>query len=231
MRPPALVEPTLNAGCPNFHIGDVCAVSRDSNSRWRPGSEIVCPCARMIAFGAVDGEHAYVKNGWNCFDGFVVMSIWMLTIVSAFTSINSSVAFILTAFRAFRSFRFFEGTRQIIQTFVKARETLGLVTALMLVFFVMFAVIGREIFAGALTRSCRPFLDEIPIWTNASLVGLNATAMNCGDSSAGSHRRQLGGGATKGDLREIYGAEGEIAESFWVRACPQARSSMFLTGV
>lgn len=168
----------------------------------------------MIAFGAIHGKHAYVKNGWNCFDGFIVLSIWLLTIASTFTSINSSFAFILTAFRAFRAFRFFEGTRQIIQTFVKAQETLGLVTALMFVFFVMFSVIGRELFSGALTRSCTPFLDTIPIWTNSSINNVTAV-VNCGDSAPGGHRR-LAGGATKGDLRDMYGAEGELAMSYWV---------------
>jgi hypothetical protein len=177
----------------------------------------VSPLRSIIAFGFVVGKNAYVRNGWNVFDGVIVLSIWTIGILSLATNVSENIAFILTALRAFRSFRFFEGTRQIVQTFVKAKETLGLVCALMVVLFIMFAIIGREVFAGALTRSCEPFLDEIPVWTAGSWTDIDTVQSKTIDCAKAddSHRRQLAGGATKGDLRDMYSVADEFAKNYW----------------
>ena len=151
---------------------------------------------RMIATGFLSGRMAYLKLGWNVFDFFVVMSIWFVWFgeMAGWVSEDSNIAFTLTAFRAFRTLRFFEGTRQIVATLGEARGTLALVGALMIVLFTMYSIMGREAFAGALTRTCTPFIP------------FNYTDLCTGEIhyADGGHRRQLGGGATQGDLREVF---------------------------
>ncbi len=151
----------------------------------------------MVATGLINGRMAYLRLGWNVFDFIVVTSIWGVWIGEwvGLIAQDSSIAFTLTAFRAFRTLRFFEGTRQIVATLGMAQDTLALVVALMLVLFTMYAVMGREAFAGALTRTCTPFIpfNYTDLCTNELVVA---------DSTG--HRRQLGGGATQGDLRDIF---------------------------
>lgn len=151
----------------------------------------------MIATGLITGRMAYLRLGWNVFDFIIVVSIWGVWIGEWIGWIHqdSSIAFTLTAFRAFRTLRFFEGTRQIVATLGMAQDTLALVVALMVVLFTMYAVMGREAFAGALTRTCEPFIpfNYTDLCTSELVV-----------ASGEGHRRQLGGGATQGDLRDIF---------------------------
>lgn len=155
--------------------------------------------ARMVATGLINGRMAYLRLGWNVFDFIVVTSIWGVWVGEwiGWIAQDSSIAFTLTAFRAFRTLRFFEGTRQIVATLGMAQDTLALVVALMLVLFTMYAVMGREAFAGALTRTCEPFVpfNYTDLCTNELVI-----------ADGGGHRRQLGGGATQGDLRDIFTA-------------------------
>jgi hypothetical protein len=154
--------------------------------------------ARMVATGLIYGRMAYLRLGWNVFDFIVVTSIWLVWLGEAVGWIadDSSIAFTLTAFRAFRTLRFFEGTRQIVATLGEAKGTLALVGALMIVLFTMFSVMGREAFAGALTRTCDAFIPYN--YTDLCTGEIHVAA------SGGGHRRQLGGGATQGDLRDVF---------------------------
>ena len=168
--------------------------------------------ARIIAGGLIKEAHAYLRNGWNIFDGFVVSSIWFIWLCEwlGWIGTDSNVAFTLTAFRAFRSLRFFEGTRQIVATLGQAKETLSMIVTLMFVLFVMFSVMGREAFAGALTRTCEPFIPQ------------NYTDFCTGEIvvAGGGRRRQLGGGATQGDLRDLFNREDGMLDECWAQEKP-----------
>lgn len=153
-----------------------------------------------------------MRLGWNVFDFIVVSSIWAVWIGEfvGWIDQDSSIAFTLTAFRAFRTLRFFDGTRQIVATLGTAKDTLALVVALMLVLFTMYAVMGREAFAGALTRTCDPFVpfNYTDLCSNELVLAVDGGGrrqLDGGDIVEGAGgRRQLGGGATQGDLRDVF---------------------------
>ena len=170
---------------------------------------------RIIAGGFISGHSAYLNNGWNIFDGAVVSSIWVIWLAEAvgWIGTDSNIAFTLTAFRAFRTFRFFEGTRQIIATLHVAQGTLSLIGTLMIVLFIMFSVMGREAFAGALTRTCEPFIPQ-------NYTDLCTGEVVMLDTAGGGHRRQLGGGATQGDLRDLFDREDGMLDECWAQEKP-----------
>jgi hypothetical protein len=130
---------------------------------------------RVAAQGFVVGPDTYLRNWWNRFDFIVIMCFWLdffATLAGIITG-ESGMTYTLTALRSFRALRFFRGTRQIMTVLGHAANTLILMVVLIVVVSLMFAVVGRELFGGALSRTCK-FKDP------------NATALD------GRHHRRLG---------------------------------------
>jgi hypothetical protein len=111
---------------------------------------------RVIDQGFLLGSETYLMNWWNRFDFIIIMTMWITTILDLIVGWSGAhqLSLTVTALRSFRALRFFRGTRDIMTTLGEAANTLTLVTVIMLVVGVMFAIIGRELFGGALRRTC-----------------------------------------------------------------------------
>eukprot|EP01050_Picozoa_sp_SAG11_P000598 SAG11_NODE_20_length_25330_cov_18.348143_16_plen_666_part_00 len=107
---------------------------------------------RIIAFTF----QGYWNVWWNRFDFIIINTMWIGVIVSLFRDGQDVLSATLTACRSLRAFRFFKGARNIMTTLGIAAETLLLMLGLILMGILMFAVAGRELFGGALSRTCSP---------------------------------------------------------------------------
>ena len=93
---------------------------------------------------------AYLASGWNRLDAFIVLvSILGLfaDVIPAFSSLKSLR--ILRVLRPLRLLQRHAGMRLIITSLIKALPSVVEVTAVVLVFHVLFAIVGMRLFSGA----------------------------------------------------------------------------------
>ena len=129
-------------------------------------SELV---AKVIAYGLAFTPHAYLKDGWNRLDFFIVGASIMSMLG------DSSPAFrVLRVLRVLRPLRLisrFSGMRLAIQLLLKAMPRVGDVFVVYLLFLSIFAILGVQLFAGQLQKchtlegasreACPPAADGI----------------------------------------------------------------------
>eukprot|EP01052_Picozoa_sp_SAG31_P006997 SAG31_NODE_329_length_17643_cov_10.377793_2_plen_1951_part_00 len=143
---------------------------------------------RITAASFVTGPAAYMKNWWNIFDFVVINSMWIGFIASYALDSTMDVISTLTVLRSLRALRFFRGTREITTTLGMAANTLVLMLILIVSLWLMFSIIGRELFAGALSRSC----DAI----EPQLFADDTDGSNFDEANISGRRSLAGGGPT-----------------------------------
>jgi hypothetical protein len=136
-----------------------------------------------VCYGLWDGPHSYLQSdAWNVFDFVLVVGVWALQLASAMTDVvNERISFAVTAFRAFHLLRYFEGVSEIIRSLSKGSGALWLVGELLGVIFIIFAILGRELFGGSLSRACidGEHLNGATNWTQADICPLTFTCDKC----------------------------------------------------
>ena len=106
----------------------------------------------VMALGFVQGDYSYLRSdGANVFDFIIIVAMWLLLLVE---HVPVNVSFALIAVRAFHVLKFFPGMKEIIGSIVHGSQALWLVLELMILCFVIFAILGRELFAGSMSVSC-----------------------------------------------------------------------------
>merc|ERR1711871_792049 len=110
--------------------------------------EMVC---KVIALGFVFGKDAYLRNGWNCLDFFLVM----LSIVLLASEGNESLAALrsLRALRALRPLRVlsrYPGMKLVVNSVFRALPDIVNTTVVCMIFYLIFAIIGVTNWKGAL---------------------------------------------------------------------------------
>ncbi|GLC45300.1 Caveolin-2 [Pleodorina starrii] len=141
---------------------------------------------KLTAFG----PRHYFRDGWNCFDFFVVV-VSVASVVLDFSN-TRNVSFmpvlrVLRVARVVRLVRNANGMQKLLRTLVNSLPALANVGGVMLLFFFIFAVIGVNLFAGIkqgenLTRHAN--FDNFP---NAMLLlfrmitgeGWNGVMLDC----------------------------------------------------
>eukprot|EP00899_Mesostigma_viride_P024665 jgi/Mesvir1/5383/Mv15459-RA.1 len=138
------------------------------DARWHLaalGIEITCTSAftlemmmRMFALGLLKGDKAYWRDPWNRLDFVIVVGSWAalpaLLGVAGGNSLRLSSLRALRALRPLRAFKFFSGVRAILASLQQSIPLLADVAGLVLFFFIIFGVLGLEMFMGALARRC-----------------------------------------------------------------------------
>ena len=112
--------------------------------------EAVMQC---IAWGVVLEEDAYLKSPWNCLDLFVVV-----------TSIIGFVVPTLQMFRALRTFRLAaraESLRVVISATFNSLPAIGNVVILLAFGYVVFGILGVQLFKGAFVSCTDPSITHI----------------------------------------------------------------------
>jgi hypothetical protein len=140
---------------------------------------------RIIAQGFVRGDETYLQDWWNRFDFGIILAMWSLYALSVFTGLDRSISFTVAGLRSFRALRFFQGTRDIMTTLGVAANTILMVAVGLVVAGMMFAIVGRELFGGSLTRTCN---------FNNLTANHGAHEMAVEDEDFEIHGRRLSGG-------------------------------------
>jgi len=131
---------------------------------------------KIVAMGFVIGEGTYLKDGWNVFDFFVVVT----SLIALLPSVPS-----ISIFRSFRVLRplrnvsALPGLRKLISAFLSALPELGTVILLLSFLFMIFSVLGLSLFAGSVDTCCR--LTPFPVTTDW-MLGFNYTKYRCLDA-------------------------------------------------
>ena len=147
-------------------------------------SELV---AKVIAYGLAFTPHAYLKDGWNRLDFFIVGA----SVYSMYGPTNSPVFRVMRVVRVLRPLRLisrFSGMRQAIQLLLKAMPAVLDVFVIYLLFLDVFAILGVQLFAGRLS-SCTdtdllPDAYELQVGSFDSLDSVACAASASGGSAA-----------------------------------------------
>ena len=130
---------------------------------------------KVIAMGLAFAPNTYVRDGWNCMDGsIVILSLIGLVVPAA----NITAIRTVRVLRPLRSISVLPGMRILVSTILKSMGPIGNVLLLCLFLFFVFGILGVQLFAGALRNRCvqldatsgQPLfvVDEEAICTNAT---------------------------------------------------------------
>ncbi|OQR93148.1 Voltage-gated Ion Channel (VIC) Superfamily [Achlya hypogyna] len=123
---------------------------------------------KIIAMGFVFGEGAYLGNNWNRLD-FVIVCSGMLN------WINFRVGFIrvLRVLRPLRTLHSFPGLKILTNSLLSSLPALGNVVILLSFSYIVFAILGMEIWRGAFHARCRitPYPIALPFNVSNAPVG------------------------------------------------------------
>ena len=117
-------------------------------------AEVVMESVSLTLCG---GKYAYLNSDlWNVFDFTLVLSVWLTWFIAflAESEMYERASFALTAFRAFHVLRYHEGISEILSAIGHGRGSISLVAELILIGAVVFAILGRELFGGSISRVC-----------------------------------------------------------------------------
>lgn len=107
---------------------------------------------KMMASGIVANKNAYIWSTWNCLDLLVVVTGWM-PYVSPMTS-NVSAIRSIRALRPLRSIKRMPGVKALVDTMIEAAPGLANVVMLCAFIFLVFGILGMQLFKGVLRYHC-----------------------------------------------------------------------------
>jgi hypothetical protein len=119
---------------------------------------------KVIALGFVMHKHSYLRNGWNFLDFFIVcISILSVCLpesdpTSTADSGDSGVIKALRSLRALRALRplrvvsRYPGLRLVVNAVFKALPACGYLGIVVLLFYLIFGIMGTQLWAGSLGR-------------------------------------------------------------------------------
>ncbi|GBO99757.1 Voltage-dependent calcium channel type D subunit alpha-1, partial [Eumeta japonica] len=119
----------------------------------RPSTECVL---KIIAYGFVLHPGAYLRNAWNSLD-FTIVSIGAVTMILQDLTKDLVDVKALRAFRVLRPLRLVSGVPSlqiVLNSILKAMVPLFHIAFLVLFVIIIYAIIGLELFSGALHDSC-----------------------------------------------------------------------------
>ena len=113
---------------------------------------------KIIAFKFFSGEDAYIKDYWNILDFFVVLVGWISFLLERL--MNGTKITGLAGLRAFRILRplktvkRFKGLKKLVTALLASIAHLGETTIVLIFFFLIFAIAGRQMWMGNFYRRC-----------------------------------------------------------------------------
>lgn len=124
---------------------------------------------RIVAQGFVFHKNAYLRNGWNVLDFFIVM----ISVFSMVSDSGSQLKILRTmrVLRPLRTISSLPAMRKLIMTFFKSIPGLLNVCIFLTFFFAIFAIFGVVTFTGSQYNFCRETLElvepadgSLPYW-------------------------------------------------------------------
>jgi hypothetical protein len=146
---------------------------------------------KVVAHGLLLHDTAYLHDAWNWLDVAVVVPFWVFIFIPDSPSFASLQ--LARALRPLRSIRSFPELRRTVVAFLKAGPALSSVVGLTVFFFLVFGIVGVELYEGALHHRCAP-----PAAVNASDLDLSPAEWQAARGALRgphqSHRALKGGG-------------------------------------
>lgn len=144
---------------------------------------------KVTAFGFIGHEHSYLHDRWCQFDFTVLAFAWLPKLDSSLG--NYSGIRTLRAMRPLRTLRHVPGMPSMIDCIFSAIPGLGSVASLVGMFFLVLAIVGIQLFKGALHARC----------SNPDAAVSTSTALLAMDGNYSTLRRSLRGSSLKGNDR------------------------------
>ena len=113
---------------------------------------------KIISFTFFSAEDAYIKDYWNILDFFVVLVGWISFVIEKV--MNGTKISGLAGLRAFRILRplktvkRFKGLKKLVTALLASIAHLGETTIVLIFFFLIFAIAGRQMWSGLFYRRC-----------------------------------------------------------------------------
>lgn len=128
---------------------------------------------KITALGFYFGEGAYLKDSWNILDFVIVLSSVLNWVLDAVSGVNFSFLRGFRALRALRPLRMIskdEGMKTVVNSLLRAIPNLFNVALINMLFFVVFGILGVQIFKGQLGHCSDSSINE-----KANCEGVDAT--------------------------------------------------------
>ncbi|XP_015123750.1 muscle calcium channel subunit alpha-1 [Diachasma alloeum] len=112
---------------------------------------------KIIAYGFVAHQGAYLRNGWNMLD-FTIVVIGMISTILTILMKEGFDVKALRAFRVLRPLRLVSGVpslQVVLNSILKAMVPLLHIALLVLFVIIIYAIIGLELFSGKMHKTCR----------------------------------------------------------------------------
>merc|ERR1719460_229361 len=156
----AIDEPYLSFDCAWINSATKTNIDLlDTIIVWLFLGECIC---KVIALGFCFGKTTYLKNGWNRLDFFLVV-LSMLMLFSSGVEVLKPLRS-LRALRALRPLRVisrYPGMKLVVNSVFRALPDIAITTAVCLIFYLIFAIIGVSNWKGALNACNDPDLSGI----------------------------------------------------------------------
>ncbi|KAG2453381.1 hypothetical protein HYH02_001605 [Chlamydomonas schloesseri] len=103
---------------------------------------------KLVAKGVVLHPHAYLRNGWDVLDGFIVLTSLLSLGVSGAGAGALKAVRLVRALRPLRLVKRWRGMRLVVETLIRSLPTLAEVVAFGAFMFTIFGILGVQLFAG-----------------------------------------------------------------------------------
>ena len=109
---------------------------------------------KVIAFGFVFGDNAYLRTPWNGLD-FIVVATGMLDFIPGYES-QFGVLRTVRLLRPLKTITTIRSMRALVASLLSAQTLMGIISVCTLLFFmlVVFGIIGVNFFSGVLRQRC-----------------------------------------------------------------------------
>lgn len=133
---------------------------------------------KIVALGFVRHKGSYLRDPWNVLD-FIVVVVGWLSELPQFGNVSALRTFRI--FRPLRTLSSLQGMRPVVKAIFASLPALGKVMVLTSFLFVLFGVLGFQLFSGTLTGRCH-YVDPLgsgdfnshgSVWNGLSQFRLN----------------------------------------------------------
>ena len=107
---------------------------------------------KIIAMGFLFEKNSYLSDGWNVMD-FLVVVVSLVTLLPGSGS-NVSALRVVRVLRPLRTLSVLPGMRTLIGTVIRAIPMIANVMLFCVFFFVVFGILGMQLFSGAYRNRC-----------------------------------------------------------------------------
>eukprot|EP01062_Namystynia_karyoxenos_P001518 TRINITY_DN1051_c0_g3_i1.p1 TRINITY_DN1051_c0_g3~~TRINITY_DN1051_c0_g3_i1.p1 ORF type:complete len:2258 (+),score=709.38 TRINITY_DN1051_c0_g3_i1:430-6774(+) len=108
-------------------------------------------CMKVIAHGFVLHPHSYLRSGWNRLDCIIILTAFLASLP---TASNYSAMRALRALRPLRSINSIPGLKVIVYSLFASVRGLMHVLSLVVFFFLVFGILGVQLFMGRFRMRC-----------------------------------------------------------------------------